>query len=480
MTTSPADLGRNVARGSVALAGRQVLVAVATLLASVVLARHLTTAEFGFYGLLLLLTNMSALLVQAGIAPAMVRLPDEPQPEEYRAAFGAQLVVGTAFGLAVACLGPAFQRIYPQVYHVAIATAIVAVGAALVPLTSISMVRLERSVRMAEVGLMLAIQPVCFAVGAVIAVEAGGGVVGIALAFVASTLLPIPVGIALTAAPPRPKWAPRRISHIWHFAVLQWLQNAINVLKDSINPIVLAAVLGASAAGYVNWALQTSILGAYFVNAFARLLFPWFARLHQDRTALANAATVALTALSLVTAPVVCGLLFSLHDVIDLVYGQQWRPASLLLLVFSAANIAVPVSMVSIAVLNACGNARDALYASIGWMLVTWVFVVALVGPLGTMAYGVANSLCLLVTVWLGAKARRMAPYDWIGPVLKPWLAAAGAFGVAKIASLFLLRQGTWCELALAGALGVLLFGAAVFATYRRTLVPRLKEMRTQ
>lgn len=475
---TPADLAGRVARGGVVLAGRQVLVALATLAASVVLARNLTTGEFGFYGLLVLLMSMSALLVQAGIAPALVRLPEEPTEREYRAAFGAQLVVGVVFGLVVAALGPVFQRIYPQVHQVSLATAIVAVGAAMVPLTSISMVRLERSVRMAEVGLMLALQPVGFAVGAIIAVVLGSGVVGIAVAFVVSSLLPVPVGVALTEVPPRPEWAPRRISHIWHFAVLQWLQNAINVLKDSINPILLAAVLGASAAGYVNWALQTSILGAYFVNAFARLLFPWFARLHRDRAALAGAATTSLTALSLVTAPIVCGMLFSLHDVVNLVYGAQWRPASTLLLVFSVANVAVPVSMVSIAVLNACGNARDALYASVGWMVITWVLVVALVGPLGTMAYGVANSVCLLVTVWLAARARRMAPYRWVRPLAQPWVTAAAAFGLAKLVSIAVLRPGTWPELILAALLGGSLFAAGGFLAYRRTLLPRLKEMR--
>lgn len=461
------------------LAGRQVLVAVATLAASIVLARHLSTAEFGFYGLLVLLMSMSALLVQAGIAPALVRLREEPARAEYSAAFGAQLVIGLVFGIVVASLGPVFQRIYPHVHHVALATAIVAVGAALVPLTSISMIRLERGVRMVEVGLMLALQPVAFAIGAIIAVAAGRGVIGIAAAFVVSSLLPVPVGFALTERPPLPVWAPRRISHIWHFAVLQWLQNAINVLKDSINPILLAAVLGASAAGYVNWALQTSILGAYFVNAFARLLFPWFARLHHDRMALASAATTALTALSLVTAPIVCGLLFSLRDVIDLVYGEQWRPASTLLLVFSIANVAVPMSMVSIAVLNACGNARDALYASIGWMVITWVFVVALVVPLGTMAYGVANTVCLLVTVWLAARARRMAPYEWVRSIGQPWLAGFVAFGLAKLVSIATLRSGTWAELVVAGLLGGLLFAGGVFVTYRSTLIPRLKEMRT-
>lgn len=460
--------GSRVAQGGLVMALRQVLVGIAAVIAGVVLSRQLTEAEFGVYGLLTIVMTASYLLVEAGFSAAVVQRKDEPRADELRAVFGAQLLLAMVGALAVVAVSRFIGSSFSQVPHARASLALSGVGLLLIPLVTPAVIRLERDLRLAEAGTLMAIKPLVFYAGAAALTACGAGVLGLAVAFLLSNAAMIPFALWRTGALPTPSTRFKEISPLIKFASYNWLGSSINVAKDAVNPIILGYVLGATSVGRVNWAQQLAVLGTYLVAVFARLLLPAFAKLQHDASRLADVAGRTGFYLTCVTAPVVAAMVVSADHLVSLLYGNRWESTIPLFLILSVANCFTPLSLISSAILTSTGKPQLVMFAAAGWASITWAFAAALVAHVHIYSYGIANVAAQGVTVWMTLRARRVARFAIFRPFVLPWMISFACFGAARFLVAFMPLASEWLEFILCLLLGALLCAGGLATVGRR------------
>lgn len=107
-----------------------------------------------------------------------------------------------------------------------------------------------------------------------------------------------------------------------------WLtaDSLVNYLNTNLSTLVLARLLGASAAGSFNLAWNLAVVPPMKLNPIiTRVLFPAFAKIQHDTNRLRINFYKLLSAVGILNFPVLLGLLTVAEPLVLLVFGEKWR-----------------------------------------------------------------------------------------------------------------------------------------------------------
>ena len=465
------DVKRAAARGGLALAARQGITLVASLLSGVFLARLLSPGEFGALALLLLVVNLGKVLVDLGLSASLIQSSTQPTPQERSAVFGLECMIAVALTGATVALADPLCDLANAAPGTAGALRIASLSLLTVPITSIVGYALERRLDFQRQGALLAVQPVLFALISVVLAAAGLGVAALGLALVLSNLGTMVLALSMRRPLPRPtlRVGPA-LTHV-RFGIPYMGVTVVSSVKDSVIPLLIGALIGAAAVGYVSWAQQVATVGAYALFVLSRLLLPLFARLADDPERLAAAVSRTLFAANLVVAPVSAAIAVFAPDIVDVLYGRQWAVAIPLVYLLMAGNLVAPTSTVLLALMSAIGRPRISLVFAFIWLVTTWSFVSLLTPSQGFIGYGLANVLVQVCSLGLVWAARRHVAFRWLRALTLPWLLAVVAFAIPAVLDRLLVPTPSIFSLMALGTLGVLLFaGASLLAARADTM----------
>ena len=228
-----------------------------------------------------------------------------------------------------------------------------------------------------------------------------------------------------------------------------------------MNPLLVGAVVGAAAVGYVRWGQQVAALCTYLVTAISPMLFALFSRLLSDRARLSRMVDGALFWSNAITAPLAILLAIFITPITEGVYGSQWLPAVPLFYLLSLTNLISPTTSALLALMNAIGRPGIAFVFTVSWFVATWVLVPILIVPFGVLGYGVANAFVQLIGLVLVVIARRAVVFSPLRTLVLPWgLAAASCLPAYLLDSALGLRN--LVLIAATGLFSLVLFGALV------------------
>src|SRR6188508_3013008 len=112
-TSAPAAIAKKALRGALALGARQVVVQAVNLAGGISLARLLTPAEFGVFGIVTFVLSFLTTLGDVGLGASLIRQHSEPDEHDYRVIFSAQQalvsLVVIAFWVAAPFLAAAYH-----------------------------------------------------------------------------------------------------------------------------------------------------------------------------------------------------------------------------------------------------------------------------------------------------------------------------------------------------------------------------------
>jgi O-antigen/teichoic acid export membrane protein len=339
MTTAAGGERRGFARNASTSYAVRILLGLSVLLLTPYLYRGLGAAGFGTWSVVFTLAAILE-LVEMGFSTGVVKLVAEERARDAREQLAA--TVTTAFtilaGLAVAVAAGllALAAVGAELFSTPDADAL---GASLALLALAMLVRLPTGAYAAaligyqrydlqNVARMVAI--VAFPAGAVVAVETGGGVLGVTVAFAASlvlqgvvsTLLLRRLDPELPLAPRADRAARRRIVGLSSFALLA---ESMNFIGHRMDVVVVAALRSAAAAAPYAAVLKLQTGVQSLVMPFIDLLVPMTsdlgARGRRDEVArrLALATRVTLQ----MTLPVAAALALFATDAVELWLGES-------------------------------------------------------------------------------------------------------------------------------------------------------------
>lgn len=481
MDESAPDLRAATLSGVKWTSAARLLAESAVFIASIVLARLISPAEFGFTVVAVFAVAIGQSVAIQGIGSYLVQAAT-PSREQERAAVLLCLVVGmlgmaltAGFALAVApsLFGEREAELTLMVSPVALLSSLTAV-----PLANLQR-RLDfRRLAIVEAGMSLA-GPVV-AVGLALAgVEAEALIAGLLASAAASALL-----ASAYSRPARPGWYPKEIREIAGFGVPAGGSSVLYAVTRTVDYVILAARVPAAQVGYYLRAFQ---LGSEYQSKISgillRVAFPVLSR-SRDLAEVRRMRARIIRVHAAVLFPLLFGLIALAPVFVPFVYGDVWAPAVPLTQILAVGGLVTALGTGTGPLLLATGHPR-ALFTYNLIVLVAYVAGVLIAVPHGLIAvswtvvgvtavsflvlqYAVVervvgiplletlrdavpalcSGLILLATAWLGVQLLDPALPDLLVMLL------AGLAGVAIYALVLrILFAATWRDLAaLAGS----------------------------
>lgn len=262
--------------------------------------------------------------------------------------------------------------------------------------------------------------------------------------------------------PFRPRLSFSAAKELLNFSKWLILNNAVNFLRMRSPDFVIGRISGPASLGLFTVAFEIAKLPTTeLVAPINRAVFPGYAKLAKDSSALAKSYLDVFALIAFVTLPAAFGISAVAAPLVDVLLGDNWTaagPLVALLAIFGAVNA---LSSNNSSVFNAVG--KPYIIAAMGLANVSVLLTASITlaveyGPLGVAAAYVGTSIILApLGFYLVAKELELKGRDFVRVAWRPLICSMLMYG-----ALFYLGQR------LAGTnpfatLGILLLAGALF-----------------
>jgi O-antigen/teichoic acid export membrane protein len=458
----PRTIGSLAARGVLAMGTRQIVVWLLNFAGGVALARLLVPADFGLYAIAAFVLVAFTAFGDGGLGASLIRQEEEPSLKDYRSIFFIQQTV--IFTVVAVCwlTASVIVEAYGLRADYAWFIRLAALSLLFISFQTISATILERRLQFTKIGVATAAGTLAFNITAVGLAVAGAGAYSFGAAMVADAA--VATVLLLIFSPWRMGWSrpDASLRSRLRFGIPYQGIAVVSLLKDSISPVFIGVLLGATSVGYVKWAQTFAAYALFALMFMQRVFMPTFARLQGDRVRLGQAVESVLKASNAVVAPIATLSLVLAEPITRLVFGEKWIPALGVFYAIWVANAFVPTAVPLFALLNALGDSGLALLFAVVWMVGTWALGVPLILATGVVGFGLANAAVQLTNIFLFRAAQRRVPFRILAPAIRPWsLALLSA--LPPLALQLLAPAESVFSLAAYGCIGAALYAALVW-----------------
>lgn len=244
--------------------------------------------------------------------------------------------------------------------------------------------------------------------------------------------------ISYLAHPFRPRFSISGAKSLFSFSKWLLLSNVLAFLKERLTDFVIGRSQGAASLGLYNVAyelanLPTSELGA----PINRALLPGFSRIAQDPEQLRSAYVNAMGILSLFALPAAAGIFAVAEFLVPVVLGPKWLAAVSLIQILAMFGAIQLFHSSMCAVLIGIGRPVAVVKASVVFVLLLAILLIALVGPYGAIgaAVAVVGTSILSTPAYLIAIRIHtgIGPAAFVRAITRPLVASAAMVGILHV-----------------------------------------------
>ncbi len=429
-----------------------------SLVRTIVLARVLTPADFGIFGMAMLVARVVETPTALDLDLALIRRADAGR-REFDSAWTLRglnrLLVGIVLLLGAPLAGAYFNE--PRVVPV---VRVVALGGAVWLFENIGIVTFRKELNFAKEFVMQAVTTLASLSVTIVAALLLRSYWALIIGFVVERCVWTLATYVVHPYRPRIGWAAAR--ELWSFA--QWvpLQNTGRLLKNTLDSFLIGRVFGAPQLGiYTMGNSAAGLTNAEVVAPVTSALFPSYAKLAHDPERLARAYVDALGMIALLLSASAVGMAVIAPTFVPVMLGPQWLaavPVAQLLSLYVAVN-GLSASVAN--VLMVLGRMRR-LTATIYVQLVIYAPVLLLVawrGGLVEMAAAKATLALLLAPGLFAALTgvSAVTPAQILGVLWRPALSSLLMVGTVTFV------QRSWSSISVAALAAQIAAGGAAF-----------------
>ena len=469
-TPSPGDdLRQRAVRGGAWAFAALVLNRLGTVIATAVLARLLTTDEFGLVALAIALISFLNSVRDLGVTQALVVLTDPDEDDLADAAWRLSIGIGLGLALVLAGISPLVADFFgrddlgPMVAALGLVFVLRAPSQAHYALAQKRMdFRSRTAAELWDVGVR--------SVLAIVLAFAGAGAWSLVAGYIAGAAAR---SVVLWRRVP---WRPRRGAGRDHRRAL--LRQGVTLTAVDVNAAVIqnidyafvGKVLGAAQLGLYTLAFRIpEVVVKQFSAIAGEVLFPAFAASDPRRLASAFLESMRLTTVLAVPAGVL--LMVLAEPLIVLAFGEKWRGGADAMVVLSAYTIVSTISVPAGTVYRATGRAGVILRLAVPRSVLLVVSLVLFTDDgivAVALAQAVGSALLAAANVVLAGRLLRTGARAIVGAVA-PAVGASAVMGGVLLVTMPLLPE-------VAQALAGPVVAAVVYLAALRVVAPR--EMR--
>jgi O-antigen/teichoic acid export membrane protein len=414
------------ARGGALLLVRQAIVQGMNFCGLIFLARYLSIADYGFYGIVFFLFSFISNFGDIGLSASLLRQKEEPTQEDFASVFSAQLTLSAIAAALFAAVSPLLCRAYGlelsySNYFILISASLVITAFRAVPTT-----KLERHLDFKWLSVIEITQTTVYNVMASAMAFYGYGPLSFTLALLCRVLVGSILVNVVSRTSPRLNFNRALIKKHLKFGLPYQAGNFVNILKDSISAIVIGLIIGAASTGMINMASTIATFPIMLMSILGRLFFPAFARTINDKSVLEKLFALSVRVNNALVAPLALFILFMAKPFTLHIFGEKWIASETMELWFLLwpANLFLPTLTVCTCLLNAFGLSNKVFKYSLLWMLISLGLGTPLVFMFGAKGACYANLTVNVTTIIVAWEIRKYLNCNILKETLIGWLPA--------------------------------------------------------
>jgi O-antigen/teichoic acid export membrane protein len=331
-------LTKSVLRATSWTAFSQVIRQVSQLAVTVVLARLLAPDDFGVVALATVVTGFVILLSDLGTSAAVIQKA-EHSPGFLSSVFWLNVAFGLLVMVAVMAVSPLIAWFYhePRLIPVLVALSI---SFPLTALVAPQRALLEKAMSFDVLARVEVLSTVIGGGTGVAVALAGGGV----WALVLQALVTVAVMAVLLWL--QSEWRPRftaSVAEIWSIVGFSGYLtgfNIVNYFARNADYMLIGWLLGREALGYYTMAYRILMFPLQNLSAvITRVTLPAFSRIQEDDVRLRRAYLTAISAIAILSFPLMAGMFVVAEPFVQAGFGKQWLPMVPLLMIFSPIGL---------------------------------------------------------------------------------------------------------------------------------------------
>ncbi|MFZ5366018.1 MAG: oligosaccharide flippase family protein, partial [Patescibacteria group bacterium] len=413
-------------KGVIALTGRTFFLQVISFFGFFFLTVFLGRADIGFFFAVSELVAILGYFSDIGLAAALIQKKEKPSLEDIRSTFTIQQALVLVLVGLVFILTPWLRFFYNISQSGIWLLWALTVGFFLASLKTIPSVLLERDLRFDLLVVVEIVESLLFYGIAVFLAWRGFGVISYAWAVLTRGV----VGVILIYI-----FSPWRIGfafeldslrHLLRFGVPYQANTFLAVVKDRLMNVFLWKIIGAEGVGILGWAQKWAQMPLRFImDSVMKVTFPAYARMQEEKEELKKAIEKTLYFISLLTFPMLVGMVFLAKPLVYLIPKyEKWGVALLALTFYAANSVWASVTTPLTNALAAVGKIRTVFKLMVMWTVLTWIFFPLLAIKYGYDGVALASALVATSSIVAILVTRKIIRFDFWQSIKKPFFAS--------------------------------------------------------
>ena len=403
-----------------------------------ILARILSTDEFGNIAVLIVFVNLATTFAQNGFSAALIRKQDADNLD-YSSVFYCNIALSALFYIILFFSAPAISRFYgePLLCNTLRVLSLMLFADAL---TYVQNCILTKQLRFREIFFRSAVSTLVSGVAAVAAALLGWGLWALILQYLLKSVLYCIITCLRVRWKPTLQFSVSRIKGLFGFSIRVLAQSLIANLSTEIRTLLIGKQYSTDSLAYYDRGQSfPKLFGQGFSSAMNSVLLPILAPLQDDREALLKQFRHYLSLTAFIYFPLMAGLAGVSESFVAVLLGEKWLEAVPFLTVFCFAQLVQPLNMVMQTLFYTINRSDITLrltvfrfVADLALLLLTLRF-----GPLWIAVGCLAgNYLFFAGYIFCCRKYVGYSPLQLLKDLWKPLLSAAACFGAAFAVSL--------------------------------------------
>ena len=425
-------------RGVASLLTRQVIIRVLGFVGMIVLARILTPAEFGIFGIAHFIIIFFEQVSVLGLSTALLRKKEDVTEIELRTVFTIQQTIIVISAVIILISAPYIVEHYAMDLSYIWLVRVMAIALLIASLKTIPAMLLQRQLRhdllsMSEVG-----EHIVYLACSIGLAYLGFGVWSLVIALILRGLTGIAILFSLSWWRPRLGFDRHVAKEVLRFGIPIQLANMAGLFSNAVVPVIVGSLLGVSAVGYANFA-RTMLDAVVYqpLILMGRVQLRVFGRFQDEPVKLINAVERSMF-LGAAFTFLLCALLMALIDpLVEHVITHKWKPAVGLIYILGPGYLFYVLVQNQMQVLKALGDAKSPLISVLILIAFQLIALTLFSAELKLNAYAVGLTVGIILSTWfVNVRARRRLSVPILPNLLPPMISGVTsgllAFAIAR------------------------------------------------
>lgn len=440
---------------------------------TVILARILNPADFGLFALAFVMIDGFGIFKSLGFDSALVRRKDDIDKAANTAFFLIPAMGMTLFVvlLILAPIGARFLN-HPDLANIIRALAIIFVISCFgkVPQTILYRDMKFKYKAIAEVS-----ATATYVSTAVTLALTKHGVWSLVVAYILKNIVQIGIEWYFSGWKPKFEFDKEIARDMFHFGKYILGSGIIWFLYSNLDNIVVGKFLGVSMLGFYAIAMNASnILNDYLLGKIGFIMYPAYSKIQEDTEDVKRVMLKTLRCVSIIALPFSFGLFVFAPEILRLVFGAKWLPATDILRILAFVGMFRSLGSVIWPIFLARGRSKTDLQVNLALVIVFFILVIPLALTLKLIGVGIAALLSAIFSFIVGLiRAKyiiKISIYE-ILEVIKPAFTCSLLMAFAAfLMKLIQFNQNVYINFIFSGSFSILVYFSMTYVMNRNIL----------